>query len=510
LAFSDFNKMRFFSRSIIGHRGIVGAVFVSAAFLTYYFSHSTCAAGLVPCTNDCNLCYLIVGISNIVQWLMGSLLTITVLLGFTISGLTFIVSGAFPKVLVFAKSSIANTAKGAVLALFAWLIINGIMTIVGFKPPQGGAWWQHECAGGTAQVASNSNNNRSINNISNNSTACDAKNKKLESITIQCAGQKKTLPDNGSAFYVSLKTQKSMSQQLKAIGKYSCDGTTSEEDITQQAEWKASDETQIKVAKGLVQAVATSLGSSVPYVEANFQNKSSNQAKVYINACPNTKIGSAETKNKFSFSENSFAIPKANAQNMTDPILTDPVGQPIGTDDKPKRIEPLVDLRYDSLDPFGDCPACGGSSTSCAAVAANVSEMVGWKFSYPRNNNLRMDYGYGDCSSITSRAYTEAGCENPGESSDAICAHASPYSGDASSLKTGDIISFIGPKGSHTTICLNDGCNLTLGATAETGIVLTGVGADYWSGLAKNWGSSLKVTRCSDLCGMVNQDYGLE
>lgn len=494
--------MKLFSRSIICRGGIVGAVFLLAVFLTYYFSRSTCAGGLVPCTNDCNLCYLLVGISNIFQYLTGALLTAAFLLGITIAGLSYMVSGAFPKALNFAKTAFANSLKGFVLALIAWVIINGIMNIVGYKNPQGGAWWQHECASSTAQVANTGANN------SNNKTTCDPKNKKLESVTIQCAGQKKTLPDNGSAFYLSLKTQKNMSQQLKAIGKFSCDGTTSEEDITQQAEWKASDETRIKVAKGLVQAVTTSLGSSVSYVEAKYQDKSSNQAKVYINACPNTKITSVEVKNKFSFSENSFAIPSANAQNITDPILTDPVGQPISTDDKPKRIEPLVSLP----DPFDDCPTCGGAETSCLAVTRNILQMVGWKFANGANGktNLRMEYGYGDCSSITSRAYTEAGCENPGESSDAIGANGIPYSGDASSLKTGDILSFRGPGGGHTTIYIYDGCPVTLGATIKDGILPAGVGADYWSALALRCGTSLKVTRCSDFCGIVNQDYELE
>ena len=291
------------------------------------FAFAADAAGLVPCTNDCNLCYLLVGISNIFQWLMGSLLSITVILGFTIAGLSFVVSGAFPKVLAFAKSSITNTAKGALLALFAWVIINGIMNIVGYKNPHGGHWWQHECAGGgTAQVASTGTNNSN-----NNKTTCDPKNKKLESIKILCDEKDFKLEGDGTGFYVVLDTLsedgKGKIKQLKAIGKYTCDGTTSEEDITAQAEWKASDETQIKVAKGTVQAVTTSLGSSSespPYVEAKYQEKNSNQAKVYINACPNTETASAEAENKISFAENNFGIPKANAQGWTCPNCKTP------------------------------------------------------------------------------------------------------------------------------------------------------------------------------------------
>lgn len=121
-------------------------------FALYAFSHPTCATGLVPCTNDCNLCYLIVGISNIVQWLMGSLLTVAFLLGITIAGLTYMVSGAFPKTLNFAKTAFANSFKGFVLALIAWLIINGVMNIVGYKHPTGGKWYQFQCSHSVNQI----------------------------------------------------------------------------------------------------------------------------------------------------------------------------------------------------------------------------------------------------------------------------------------------------------------------------------------------------------------------
>ena len=136
--------MKFFSRSIICRRGIVGAVFLLAViFSAYYFSRSTCAAGLVPCKDNCDLCYLLIGISNIFQWLMGALLGAAFLLGITIAGLTLIVSGAFPKALAFAKSAFVNSLKGFLLALCAWVILNSVMNIVGYKNPQGGKWYQH-------------------------------------------------------------------------------------------------------------------------------------------------------------------------------------------------------------------------------------------------------------------------------------------------------------------------------------------------------------------------------
>ena len=235
---------------------------------------------------------------------MGALLGAAFLLAITIAGLTLIVAGLFPKVVDFAKTAFANSLKGFALALCCWIIINGVMNIVGYKHPLGGKWYQFECSSGT----------------------CTSSNKTLQSIKIKCskdtnsATTSSTSSTDGSGFYVALDTLtedgSGKTQQLKAVGTYSCDGTTSEEDITDKVEWKASDETQIKVEKGLVQAVTTSLGSSsetVPYVEAKYSSKSSNQAKVYINSCPNTKTANAETKNKLSLQFNNLVFPKAHA-----------------------------------------------------------------------------------------------------------------------------------------------------------------------------------------------------
>jgi hypothetical protein len=334
------------------HKIFIFSIFAAAVFFLYFPSQSICAGGIVPCKDNCNLCFLLVGISNIFAWGMGALLTTTFLLLVLIAGMTFIVAGAFPGILNFAKQTLTLALKGLVLALCSWLIINSIMNIVGWK---GASWWEHECvysnsdsgsgAGGNSSGGSNTGSGDS----SGSSSQCDPENKKLDSVIIQCAEQAETLAEGGSGFYVALDTLseenkegKGKTQQLKAIAKYSCDGTASEEDITAQAEWKASDETQVKVSKGLVAAVAKNMTSeSPPYVEAKFQDKNSNQAKVYINACPTTTAADAGTGNRLSFSENGLGtIPKANAQAG----------------------EPLADAV---------CESCGQMETTCHYVVGN-------------------------------------------------------------------------------------------------------------------------------------------
>lgn len=129
--------------------GFITLIFLIGIFFFFslnIFFPKACAGGLVPCTNDCNLCYLFVGISNIVSWLMGSLLVVSFLTGMTIAGTAYLFSGAFPKTLGFAKNAFEMSLKGLVLALCAWLIVNSVMNILGYRHPTGGTWWQFECS----------------------------------------------------------------------------------------------------------------------------------------------------------------------------------------------------------------------------------------------------------------------------------------------------------------------------------------------------------------------------
>ena len=82
------------------------------------------------------------------------------------------------------------------------------------------------------------------------------------------------------------------------------------------------------------------------------------------------------------------------------------------------------------------------TGTGCEAIVVNIKAMEGWQYTSEKNGNvhLRWTDGYGDCSSTTSRAYTRAGCRNPGGSTSDMYANASAFSGDTSSLKAGDAL----------------------------------------------------------------------
>ncbi|MDP1845695.1 MAG: hypothetical protein Q8L09_02995 [Candidatus Moranbacteria bacterium] len=152
-------KLKIYNRT-----SIIFAFFILTGVLSYIFSRTSCAGGLVPCTDDCNFCYLLVGISNIFLYLAGSLLTAAVLLGIVIGGMIYMVAGLFPQALNFAKLAFSVSLKALAIALCGWLAINSVMNIVGYKHPAGGKWWQHECATSVTS-ASGSEKNTNEKNI---------------------------------------------------------------------------------------------------------------------------------------------------------------------------------------------------------------------------------------------------------------------------------------------------------------------------------------------------------
>lgn len=139
------------------------------------------------------------------------------------------------------------------------------------------------------------------------------------------------------------------------------------------------------------------------------------------------------------------------------------------------------------------------SGTGCAAVVNNIKAMQGW--SYVRGS---WSDGSGDCSSTTSRAYTKAGCKNPGGSTSAMYANASSFT-DASSLKAGDALVWNNgqkppnDKG-HVGICLDNGCTQIMGASTKRGIQPNSGGSASISAQAAKNGATLKVIKASDYC----------
>lgn len=100
------------------------------------------SGGLVPCTNDCTLCDIVVGFKRIFDWLMGLLFIATILI-ITVAGVFYMVSSGNKAMIDKAKQGITYALSAFVIGMGCWLMVNVVMTMLGFK--NAGSWWQFEC-----------------------------------------------------------------------------------------------------------------------------------------------------------------------------------------------------------------------------------------------------------------------------------------------------------------------------------------------------------------------------
>jgi hypothetical protein len=117
-------------------------------FFGFFFTINYASAALVPCglngAADCTLCHIVIGFKNIFDWLMG-LLFVTTMLVITISGVFYMVSTGSKTMMDKAKKALTYALTAFVIGMGCWLLINIIMTMVGFQNPTGGNWWEFTC-----------------------------------------------------------------------------------------------------------------------------------------------------------------------------------------------------------------------------------------------------------------------------------------------------------------------------------------------------------------------------
>jgi len=139
------------------NKSFFAVLFVSMVFLFLPFFHSsadsssstgtsTSASTLVPCglneaysggtTDVCTLCHLIIGIKNIVDWIVKIAIT-AALVGITIAGVMYIISAGSPGMMQTAKSFMTACIIGFALTLAAWLIVYLVMWIISAKTDLG-------------------------------------------------------------------------------------------------------------------------------------------------------------------------------------------------------------------------------------------------------------------------------------------------------------------------------------------------------------------------------------
>ncbi len=99
---------------------------------------------LVPCTNGCNLCDIIIGLNRIFKYL-GTLLVIVATLFIIIAGIAYMVSGGSKNLMEWAKKALMYALIGFVLYLASWMIVSSILSAMGYNRS---GWSTFDCEGG--------------------------------------------------------------------------------------------------------------------------------------------------------------------------------------------------------------------------------------------------------------------------------------------------------------------------------------------------------------------------
>lgn len=137
---------------------LVLAPFQNIFFETISFANAACietpnSAGLVPCGksvndpattwNECNACgpcSLILMMQLIIEFLVkisGVIATLAVIVG----GFVYILAGGVPAIISKAKSMIKYSLVGFIIILIAWVVIDSILTTMGYIDPMGDVWY---------------------------------------------------------------------------------------------------------------------------------------------------------------------------------------------------------------------------------------------------------------------------------------------------------------------------------------------------------------------------------
>jgi len=100
------------------------------------------AAGLVPCGGAgepvCSIGCFFVMLANIYNFIVGKIAPALAILALTIGGIILIISAGNPSAVGLGKKIIYSAIIGLILVYCSWLIINVILTTIGFNL---GSWF---------------------------------------------------------------------------------------------------------------------------------------------------------------------------------------------------------------------------------------------------------------------------------------------------------------------------------------------------------------------------------
>lgn len=108
-------------------------------FITLVFPIISLAAdtkNLIPCTDNCGFNELMSLINNVISFILFKLAIPIAAISFAYAGFLLVTSGGNTERKSKAKSIFTNVALGLVFAVAAWLIVNTVLSILGYD----GSW----------------------------------------------------------------------------------------------------------------------------------------------------------------------------------------------------------------------------------------------------------------------------------------------------------------------------------------------------------------------------------
>jgi len=121
-------------------------LFLSAIFVPFFSQASECAnqTGIVRCGIDatcpCTICDFFSLLAHIYDFLVVKVTTILAVIALIVGGIFMLLSAGNPNLLSKGKSIIYAAIIGLALVFCSWLIINAVLTVIGYKDLDN--WWK--------------------------------------------------------------------------------------------------------------------------------------------------------------------------------------------------------------------------------------------------------------------------------------------------------------------------------------------------------------------------------
>ena len=103
-------------------------ILLITGYLLLITASVTSAAGIVPCTNNCTICHLFVGINSIIDFLLKNIAFPLGVVAILYGGFMIMTSGGSEEQVKKGKTALEFAVYGIIIAFAGWLIVGTILS----------------------------------------------------------------------------------------------------------------------------------------------------------------------------------------------------------------------------------------------------------------------------------------------------------------------------------------------------------------------------------------------